>query len=65
MKKIGFRSFGPWAPSPQSETQLASDALLQSIDLAIETERLGVMNHTSVFITSRGNWRRHFHFLLR
>jgi alkanesulfonate monooxygenase SsuD/methylene tetrahydromethanopterin reductase-like flavin-dependent oxidoreductase (luciferase family) len=42
MKKIGFLSFGHWAPSPQSETQSASDALLQSIDLAVEAERLGI-----------------------
>jgi alkanesulfonate monooxygenase SsuD/methylene tetrahydromethanopterin reductase-like flavin-dependent oxidoreductase (luciferase family) len=42
MKKIGFLSFGHWTPSPQSETQSASDALLQSIDLAVEAERLGI-----------------------
>jgi alkanesulfonate monooxygenase SsuD/methylene tetrahydromethanopterin reductase-like flavin-dependent oxidoreductase (luciferase family) len=42
MKKIGFLSFGHWTPSPQSETQTAADALLQSIDLAVEAERLGV-----------------------
>jgi hypothetical protein len=42
MKKIGFLSFGHWTPSPQSETQSAADALLQSIDLAMEAERLGM-----------------------
>jgi len=42
MKKIGFLSFGHWTPSPQSSTQSAADVLLQSIDLAIEAERLGV-----------------------
>jgi alkanesulfonate monooxygenase SsuD/methylene tetrahydromethanopterin reductase-like flavin-dependent oxidoreductase (luciferase family) len=42
MKKIGFLSFGHWTPSAQSETQTAADALLQSIDLAVEAERLGV-----------------------
>jgi alkanesulfonate monooxygenase SsuD/methylene tetrahydromethanopterin reductase-like flavin-dependent oxidoreductase (luciferase family) len=42
MKKIGFLSFGHWTSSPQSETQSASDALLQSIDLAVEAERLGM-----------------------
>jgi alkanesulfonate monooxygenase SsuD/methylene tetrahydromethanopterin reductase-like flavin-dependent oxidoreductase (luciferase family) len=41
MKKIGFLSFGHWTPSPQSETRSAKDVLLQSIDLAIEAERLG------------------------
>src|ERR1700734_2129027 len=42
MKKIGFLSFGHWTPSPQSRTQSAADALFQSIDLAVEAERLGV-----------------------
>src|ERR1700693_5597018 len=42
MKKIGFLSFGFWAPSPQSRTQSGTDALLQSIDLAVEAERLGM-----------------------
>ena len=42
MKKLGFLSFGHWTPSPQSETQTASDTLLQSIDLAVEAERLGL-----------------------
>jgi alkanesulfonate monooxygenase SsuD/methylene tetrahydromethanopterin reductase-like flavin-dependent oxidoreductase (luciferase family) len=42
MKKIGFLSFGHWTPSPQSQAQTAGDVLLQSIDLAVEAERLGV-----------------------
>jgi alkanesulfonate monooxygenase SsuD/methylene tetrahydromethanopterin reductase-like flavin-dependent oxidoreductase (luciferase family) len=42
MKKIGFLSFGHWTPSPQSQTRSAADALLQSIDLAVEAERLGM-----------------------
>jgi alkanesulfonate monooxygenase SsuD/methylene tetrahydromethanopterin reductase-like flavin-dependent oxidoreductase (luciferase family) len=42
MKKIGFLSFGHWTPSPQSRTQSAADALLQSIDLSLEAERLGM-----------------------
>jgi alkanesulfonate monooxygenase SsuD/methylene tetrahydromethanopterin reductase-like flavin-dependent oxidoreductase (luciferase family) len=41
MKKIGFLSFGHWTPSPQSQTRTASDALLQSIDLAVAAEDLG------------------------
>src|ERR1700761_8452412 len=41
MKKIGFLSFGHWTPAPQSLTRSASDALLQSIDLAVEAEKLG------------------------
>src|SRR6202522_1570745 len=42
MKKIGFLSFGHWTASPQSRTQSGTDALLQSIDLAVEAERLGM-----------------------
>jgi len=42
MKKIGFLSFGHWTPSPQSQTRSAADALLQSIDLTVEAERLGM-----------------------
>src|SRR6266536_5812862 len=42
MKKIGFLSFGHWTATPQSRTQSAADALLQSIDLAVEAERLGM-----------------------
>jgi alkanesulfonate monooxygenase SsuD/methylene tetrahydromethanopterin reductase-like flavin-dependent oxidoreductase (luciferase family) len=42
MKNIGFLSFGHWTPSPQSQTRSASDVLLQSIDLAVEAERLGM-----------------------
>ena len=41
MKNIGFLSFGHWNPSPHSGTQSASDALLQSIDLAVAVEELG------------------------
>ncbi len=41
MKKLGFLSFGHWTPSPQSQTRTASDALLQSIDLAVAAEELG------------------------
>ncbi|HTH96662.1 MAG TPA: LLM class flavin-dependent oxidoreductase [Stellaceae bacterium] len=40
MKKIGFLSFGHWTPA-QSQTRSASDALLQSIDLAVAAEALG------------------------
>jgi alkanesulfonate monooxygenase SsuD/methylene tetrahydromethanopterin reductase-like flavin-dependent oxidoreductase (luciferase family) len=40
-KKIGFLSFGHWSPAQGSQTQTASDALLQSIDLAVAAEELG------------------------
>src|SRR3981189_1095120 len=42
MKNIGFLSFGHWTPSSQSQTRSAGDTLLQSIDLAIAAEALGV-----------------------
>jgi alkanesulfonate monooxygenase SsuD/methylene tetrahydromethanopterin reductase-like flavin-dependent oxidoreductase (luciferase family) len=42
MKKIGFLSFGHWTPSPQSQTRSGADALLQSIDLAVAAEEIGV-----------------------
>ncbi len=41
MKKIGFLSFGHWTPSSQSQTRSATDALLQSIELAVAAEQLG------------------------
>ena len=41
MKKIGFLSFGHWNPSPHSQARTASDALLQSIDLAVAAEEVG------------------------
>ena len=40
-EEIGFLSFGHWTPSPQSQTRSASDALLQSIELAVAAEELG------------------------
>jgi alkanesulfonate monooxygenase SsuD/methylene tetrahydromethanopterin reductase-like flavin-dependent oxidoreductase (luciferase family) len=41
-KKIGFLSFGHWQPVSGSQTRTAQDALLQSIDLAVAAEELGV-----------------------
>jgi alkanesulfonate monooxygenase SsuD/methylene tetrahydromethanopterin reductase-like flavin-dependent oxidoreductase (luciferase family) len=41
MKHIGFLSFGHWGASPHSQTRTASDALLQSIELAVAAEELG------------------------
>jgi alkanesulfonate monooxygenase SsuD/methylene tetrahydromethanopterin reductase-like flavin-dependent oxidoreductase (luciferase family) len=42
MKKIGFLSFGHWSASPQSQVRSAGDALLQSIELAVAAEEIGV-----------------------
>ncbi len=42
MKKIGFLSFGHWANHPSYRTRSASDTLLQSIDLAVAAEKIGI-----------------------
>jgi alkanesulfonate monooxygenase SsuD/methylene tetrahydromethanopterin reductase-like flavin-dependent oxidoreductase (luciferase family) len=42
MKKIGFLSFGHWSPDRGSQVRSASDVLLQSIDLAVGAENLGL-----------------------
>ena len=41
VKKIGFLSFGHWGPSPASRVITASDALLQSVELAVAAEEIG------------------------
>jgi alkanesulfonate monooxygenase SsuD/methylene tetrahydromethanopterin reductase-like flavin-dependent oxidoreductase (luciferase family) len=41
LKKIGFLSFGHWTPSPHSQVRTGSDALLQSIELAVAAEEVG------------------------
>lgn len=42
MKKIGFLSFGHWADHPSYATRTARDTLLQSIDLAVAAEEIGL-----------------------
>lgn len=42
MKKIGFLSFGHWANHPSYQAKTASDTLLQSIDLAVAAEEIGI-----------------------
>lgn len=42
MKRIGFLSFGHWSDSPHSATRTGADALLQSIELSVAAEELGV-----------------------
>jgi alkanesulfonate monooxygenase SsuD/methylene tetrahydromethanopterin reductase-like flavin-dependent oxidoreductase (luciferase family) len=42
MKKIGFLSFGHWANRQGYQSRTASDTLLQSIDLAVAAEELGL-----------------------
>ena len=42
MKKIAFLSFGHWTDSPHSATRTGADALLQSIELSVAAEEIGV-----------------------
>jgi alkanesulfonate monooxygenase SsuD/methylene tetrahydromethanopterin reductase-like flavin-dependent oxidoreductase (luciferase family) len=42
MKKIGFLSFGHWSDHPGYRARTAADTLLQSIDLAVAAEELGI-----------------------
>ncbi|MFZ0387353.1 MAG: LLM class flavin-dependent oxidoreductase [Solirubrobacteraceae bacterium] len=42
MKRIGFLSFGHWAPVTGSRTPTAADALNQTIELAAAAEALGI-----------------------
>jgi alkanesulfonate monooxygenase SsuD/methylene tetrahydromethanopterin reductase-like flavin-dependent oxidoreductase (luciferase family) len=42
MKKIGFLSFGHWSDHPSYATRTAGDTLLQSIDLAVAAEEIGL-----------------------
>jgi alkanesulfonate monooxygenase SsuD/methylene tetrahydromethanopterin reductase-like flavin-dependent oxidoreductase (luciferase family) len=42
MKNIGFLSFGHWADHPSYHTRNAADTLLQSIDLAVAAEEIGI-----------------------
>jgi len=41
-KKIGFLSFGHWTESPGSQVRSAADSLLQSVELAVAAEKLGM-----------------------
>jgi alkanesulfonate monooxygenase SsuD/methylene tetrahydromethanopterin reductase-like flavin-dependent oxidoreductase (luciferase family) len=42
MKKVGFLSFGHWSNHPSYATRTAADTLLQSIDLAVAAEEIGL-----------------------
>ena len=42
MKKLGFLSFGHWADHPAYKARTASDTLLQSIELGVAAEQLGL-----------------------
>jgi len=42
MKRIGFLSFGHYQPVPGSVARTAADALLQSVELAVAAEEVGI-----------------------
>ncbi len=42
VKRIGFLSFGHWQPGRGSATRTAADALLQTVELAVAAEDLGL-----------------------
>src|SRR5450631_2366614 len=42
MKRVGFLSFGHWQPAPGSLTRTARDAHVQTIELAVAAEEIGV-----------------------
>jgi alkanesulfonate monooxygenase SsuD/methylene tetrahydromethanopterin reductase-like flavin-dependent oxidoreductase (luciferase family) len=42
VKRIGFVSFGHWQSAPWSHTRTAREALVQTIDLAVAAEELGL-----------------------
>src|SRR5277367_6298595 len=42
MKKIGFLSFGHWSNNPAYNARTASDALHQSIEVAVAAEEIGL-----------------------
>jgi alkanesulfonate monooxygenase SsuD/methylene tetrahydromethanopterin reductase-like flavin-dependent oxidoreductase (luciferase family) len=42
VKRIGFLSFGHWQSAPWSQTTTAREALVQTIDLAVAAEELGL-----------------------
>ena len=42
VKRIGFLSFGHWQAARGSQTRTAAEALLQTVDLAVGAEELGI-----------------------
>ena len=41
-KRIGFLSFGHWQPLPGSQVRTGRDALVQSVELAVAAEEVGI-----------------------
>jgi alkanesulfonate monooxygenase SsuD/methylene tetrahydromethanopterin reductase-like flavin-dependent oxidoreductase (luciferase family) len=41
-KRIGFLSFGHWQPIPGSQVRTGADALVQTVELAVAAEELGL-----------------------
>ncbi|WP_375399703.1 LLM class flavin-dependent oxidoreductase [uncultured Amnibacterium sp.] len=44
MKRIGFLSFGNWSAARGSQSRTAADTLLQTIELAVAAEEIGIDN---------------------
>ena len=42
MDRVGFLSFGHWQPAPGSHTRTAREALVQTIELAVAAEEIGL-----------------------
>jgi alkanesulfonate monooxygenase SsuD/methylene tetrahydromethanopterin reductase-like flavin-dependent oxidoreductase (luciferase family) len=42
MERVGFLSFGHWQPVPGSQTRTAGEALVQTIELAVAAEEIGI-----------------------
>jgi alkanesulfonate monooxygenase SsuD/methylene tetrahydromethanopterin reductase-like flavin-dependent oxidoreductase (luciferase family) len=42
LDRVGFLSFGHWQPTPGSQTRTARDALVQTIELAVAAEEIGI-----------------------
>ena len=42
MERVGFLSFGHWQPVHGSQTRTARDALVQTIELAVAAEEIGI-----------------------
>jgi alkanesulfonate monooxygenase SsuD/methylene tetrahydromethanopterin reductase-like flavin-dependent oxidoreductase (luciferase family) len=41
-KRIGFLSFGHWQPIPGSQVRTGQEALVQSVELAVAVEEIGL-----------------------
>ena len=63
MKRIGFLSFGHWQPARGSQTRTAARPLLQTIELAVAAEEIGIDGASCACTTSRRQLPRPFPLL--